>query len=143
MDAHGDGYGDFEGLMRRLDSLAGLGVTCLWLLPFQPTPDRDNGYDISDYYSVDPQRGSGGDFVEFMRQARGRGIRVIMDLVINHTSDQHPWFQVARRNKPSPYRDWYIWSTARSKDFRIALEAYRSRWLRVGNLCYLLQRARR
>lgn len=118
MDANGDGYGDFEGLMRRLDYLAGLGITCLWLLPFQSTPDRDNGYDITDYYGVDPRHGSLGDFVEFMHQARGRGIHVIMDLVINHTSDQHPWFQAARRDKQSPYRDWYVWSKKRPKDFR-------------------------
>lgn len=118
MDANGDGYGDFEGLVRRLDYLAGLGVTCLWLLPFQPTPNLDNGYDISGYYGVDPRHGSLGDFVEFMHQARGRGIHVIMDLVINHTSDQHPWFQAARRDKQSPYRDWYVWSKKRPKDFR-------------------------
>ena len=118
MDANGDGYGDFEGLVRRLDYLAGLGVTCLWLLPFQPTPDRDNGYDITDYYGVDPRHGSLGDFVEFMHQARGRGIRVIMDLVVNHTSDQHPWFKAARSDKRSPYREWYVWSKKRPKNFQ-------------------------
>ena len=118
MDADGDGYGDFEGLVRRLDYLAGLGVTCLWLLPFQPTPDRDNGYDITDYYGVDPRHGSLGDFVEFMHQARGRGIRVIMDLVVNHTSDQHPWFKAARSDKRSPYREWYVWSKKRPKNFQ-------------------------
>jgi maltose alpha-D-glucosyltransferase/alpha-amylase len=115
-DANGDGHGDFAGLMRRLDYLAGLGITCLWLSPFQPSPNRDNGYDITDYYGVDPRYGSLGDFVEFMHQARGRGIRVIMDLVINHTSDQHPWFQAARGDKRSPYREWYIWSARRPKD---------------------------
>lgn len=118
LDANGDGHGDFAGLMHCLDYLAGLGITCLWLSPFQPSPNRDNGYDITDYYSVDPRYGSLGDFVEFMHQARGRGIRVIMDLVINHTSDQHPWFQAARRDKRSPYREWYIWSKERPKDFR-------------------------
>ena len=118
MDANGDGYGDFEGLMRRLDYLAGLGISCLWLLPFQPTPDRDNGYDITDYYGVDPRHGSVGDFVEFMHQAAGRGIRVIMDLVVNHTSDQHPWFKAARSDKHSPYRDWYVWSKKRPKNFQ-------------------------
>jgi maltose alpha-D-glucosyltransferase/alpha-amylase len=109
-DSNGDGIGDFRGLTRRLDYLAGLGVTCLWLLPFYPTPDRDNGYDVKDYYAVDPRLGTLGDFVEFMRQARERGIRVLADLVVNHTSDQHPWFQAARQSKDSPCRDWYVWS---------------------------------
>ena len=118
LDANDDGHGDFEGLMRGLDYLAGLGVTCLWLSPFQPSPNRDNGYDITDYYGVDPRYGSLGDFVEFMHQARGRGLRVIMDLVVNHTSDQHPWFRRARQEKRSPYRDWYIWSKQRPHDFR-------------------------
>jgi maltose alpha-D-glucosyltransferase / alpha-amylase len=110
MDGNGDGIGDFEGLTRRLDYLAGLGVTCLWLLPFYPTPDRDNGYDICDFYNVDPRLGDLGDFVEFMRQARMRGMRVIIDLVINHTSDEHPWFQAARTDPGSKYREYYIWS---------------------------------
>ena len=96
MDSNGDGVGDFEGLMRRLDYLAGLGVTCLWLMPFQTSPRRDDGYDISDYYSVDPRFGTLGDFVDFTHEAKQRGIRVIIDLVVNHTSDQHPWFQEAR-----------------------------------------------
>ncbi|HEV2852636.1 MAG TPA: alpha-amylase family protein [Thermoanaerobaculia bacterium] len=109
-DSNGDGIGDFRGLTRRLDYLASLGVTCLWLLPFYPTPDRDNGYDVKDYYSVDPRLGTLGDFVEFMHQARERGIRVLADLVVNHTSDQHPWFQAARQSKDSPWRDWYVWS---------------------------------
>jgi maltose alpha-D-glucosyltransferase/alpha-amylase len=113
MDANGDGVGDFEGLMRRLDYLAGLGVTALWLMPFQPSPHRDNGYDIQDYYGVDPRYGTLGDFVEFTRQARARGIRVIIDLVINHTSDQHPWFRTARRDSRSKYRDYYCWSPKR------------------------------
>jgi maltose alpha-D-glucosyltransferase/alpha-amylase len=110
MDANGDGVGDFEGLMRRLDYLAGLGITALWLTPFQPSPNRDDGYDISDYYGVDPRHGTLGDFVEFTQQARQRGIRVIIDLVINHTSDQHPWFQEARRDPNARTRDWYYWS---------------------------------
>jgi maltose alpha-D-glucosyltransferase/alpha-amylase len=110
MDANGDGVGDFEGLMRRLDYLAGIGVTALWLMPFQPSPDRDNGYDIQDFYGVDPRFGTPGDFVEFTQQARARGIRVLIDLVINHTSDQHPWFQAARRDPGSKYRDYYCWS---------------------------------
>lgn len=108
-DGNGDGTGDFAGLARRLDHLAGLGVTCLWLMPFYPTPNRDDGYDITDYYSVDPRLGSLGDFVEFVRTARDRGIRVIADLVVNHTSREHPWFKAARSDRRSPYRDWYVW----------------------------------
>ncbi len=110
MDGNGDGTGDFAGLLRRLDYLQGLGVTTLWLTPFQPSPDRDNGYDITDYYGVDPRYGTLGDFVEFTHGCNARGIRVIVDLVVNHTSDQHPWFQAARRDPKSPYRDWYVWS---------------------------------
>jgi maltose alpha-D-glucosyltransferase/alpha-amylase len=110
MDANGDGIGDFAGLMRRLDYLHGLGVTAIWLMPFQPTPLRDDGYDIADYYGVDPRYGTLGDFVEFTHGCKQRGIRVIIDLVVNHTSDQHPWFQQARRDPHSIYRDWYVWS---------------------------------
>lgn len=110
MDANGDGVGDFQGLMRRLDYLHGLGVTAIWLMPFQASPFRDDGYDVSDYYAVDPRYGTLGDFVEFTHAARQRGIRVIIDLVVNHTSDQHSWFQEARRDPDSRYRDWYVWS---------------------------------
>ena len=97
LDANGDGIGDFEGLTRRLDYLEGLGVTAVWLTPFQPSPRRDDGYDISDFYGVDRRFGSGGDFVEFMREADSRGIRVLMDLVVNHTSNEHPWFRERAR----------------------------------------------
>ena len=110
MDANGDGIGDFQGLMRRLDYLHGLGITTIWLMPFQPSPQRDDGYDISDYYGVNSRYGTLGDFVEFTHGAKQRGIRVLMDLVVNHTSNQHPWFQEARRDPDSKYRDWYIWS---------------------------------
>jgi len=113
MDSNGDGVGDFEGLVRRLDYLAGLGVTCLWLHPFQKSPRRDDGYDISDYYQVDPIYGSLGDFVDFTHEAKQRGIRVIIDVVLNHTSDQHPWFKAARKSPSSKYRDYYIWSKKR------------------------------
>jgi maltose alpha-D-glucosyltransferase / alpha-amylase len=113
MDSNGDGTGDFEGLTRRLDYLETLGVDVIWLAPFQPSPNRDNGYDISDYYGVDPRHGSSGDFVEFMHLAKKRGMKVIIDLVVNHTSDRHRWFQEARRSPDSPYRDWYIWSKTR------------------------------
>ena len=110
MDANGDGIGDFKGLLRRLDYLQGLGITTIWLMPFQPSPGKDDGYDISDYYGVDPRYGTLGDFVEFTHGCRQRGIRVIIDLVVNHTSDAHPWFRDARRAKDFPYRDWYVWS---------------------------------
>jgi maltose alpha-D-glucosyltransferase/alpha-amylase len=110
MDANGDGIGDFKGLLRRLDYLHGLGITTIWLMPFQTSPGRDDGYDIADYYSVDPRYGTLGDFVEFAHGCKQRGIRIIIDLVVNHTSDQHHWFKEARRDKASPYRDWYVWS---------------------------------
>src|SRR3954451_6273167 len=109
MDWNDDGMGDFTGLAERLDYLAELGVTCLWLMPFYPTTDRDDGYDITDYYGVDPRLGSAGDFVEVVRTARDRGMRVIIDLVVNHTSDRHPWFRAARSSRTSPYRDFYVW----------------------------------
>jgi maltose alpha-D-glucosyltransferase / alpha-amylase len=110
MDANGDGIGDFKGLLRRLDYLHGLGITAIWLMPFQPSPSRDDGYDITDYYGVDPRYGTLGDFVEFAQGCQQRGIRVIIDLVVNHSSDLHPWFLSARSSKKSPYRDWYVWS---------------------------------
>ena len=110
MDSNGDGVGDFPGLTRRLDYLNGLGVTTLWLMPFQPSPQRDDGYDVADYYGIDPRYGTLGDFVEFTHAAKQRGMRVIIDLVVNHTSNQHPWFKDACRDPASPYRDWYVWS---------------------------------
>jgi maltose alpha-D-glucosyltransferase/alpha-amylase len=110
MDSDADGVGDFPGLIQRIDHLAGLGVTCLWLMPFFPSPNLDDGYDISDYYSIDPRFGTMGDFVAFIHAAGERGIRVIIDLVVNHTSDQHPWFQDALSGKQARHRDWYVWS---------------------------------
>jgi trehalose synthase len=109
LDSDGDGVGDMQGLAQRIDYLAQLGVTCLWLMPFYPTPDRDDGYDITDFYGVDPRLGNHGEFVEMIRTAHDRGMRVIVDLVVNHTSDRHPWFQKAKRSVNSPYRDYYIW----------------------------------
>ena len=116
MDANGDGIGDFQGLMRRLDYLQGLGVTAIWLMPFQTSPGRDDGYDVSDYYGANLAYGTLGDFVEFTHGASQRGIRVIIDLVVNHTSNEHPWFQQARRDPQSKYRDWYVWSKKRPAD---------------------------
>lgn len=117
MDVNGDGTGDFEGLARRLDYLHALGVDTVWLAPFQPTPNKDNGYDIYDYYGVDPRHGSSGEFVEFMHKANKLGINVIIDLVVNHTSDEHPWFQEARSSDQSRYRNWYIWSPKKPSDW--------------------------
>ena len=117
VDADGDGIGDFAGLTRKLDYLAGLGVTCVWLQPFYPSPNRDNGYDVADYYNVHSKHGTLGEFTEFMNHAEQLGMRVIVDLVVNHTSNRHPWFQQARRDPRSPYRDWYVWSKKRPKDW--------------------------
>lgn len=117
LDANGDGVGDFEGLINRLDYLEYLGIDAVWLAPFQPSPMRDNGYDVADYYGVDPQYGSLGDFVQFMHEAEKRGIKVLMDVVINHTSDEHPWFQHARSSRESPFRDWYVWSKKRPNNW--------------------------
>jgi maltose alpha-D-glucosyltransferase / alpha-amylase len=110
-DSDGDGIGDFKGLTQKLDFLADLGVTALWLLPFYPSPLRDDGYDIADYMDVHTSYGTIDDFREFLDAAHARGLRVITELVINHTSDQHFWFQRARRApKGSPERDYYVWS---------------------------------
>ncbi|GAB2948365.1 alpha-amylase family protein [Nonomuraea fastidiosa] len=115
-DGNGDGVGDFRGLTQQIDYLAGLGVTCLWLMPFFPTPNQDDGYDITDFYTVDPRLGTLGDFVEFMRTAHDRGLRVIADLVVNHTSDRHPWFVESRSSRDSPLRDWYVWNDVPEPD---------------------------
>lgn len=117
MDANGDGIGDFEGLCARLDYLHALGVDTIWLAPFQPTPNRDNGYDISDYYGVDPRHGCSGDFVSFMHRAKQLGMKVIIDLVVNHTSDEHPWFKDSRSSKDSKHRNWYVWEDKRPSDY--------------------------
>ena len=113
LDSNGDGIGDFGGLTRKLDYLAGLGVTCLWLQPFYPSPNKDNGYDVEDFYNVHPKHGTLGEFTDFMNHAEQLGMRVIVDLVVNHTSTRHPWFQQARKDPASPYRDWYVWSKKR------------------------------
>jgi len=109
-DSNGDGIGDFIGLTQRLDYLEQLGIDTLWLMPFFPSPLRDDGYDIADYYSVHPSYGTLGDFKAFLNAAHQRNIRVVVELVLNHTSDQHPWFQESRKSLDNPRRDWYVWS---------------------------------
>jgi maltose alpha-D-glucosyltransferase / alpha-amylase len=113
-DGDSDGNGDFKGLTERLDYLQWLGVDCIWLLPMYPSPLRDGGYDVSDYFQILPDYGTLGDFIQFIEEAHNRGMKVIADLVMNHTSDAHPWFQESR--KPgSPKRDWYVWSDTDQK----------------------------
>lgn len=109
-DSNGDGIGDFVGLTQRIPYLSDLGITCIWLLPFYCTPDEDNGYDISDYYLVSESVGTRDEFLAFLHKAGEHGIRVIIDLVVNHTSDQHPWFQAARHDNKCRYRDYYVWN---------------------------------
>ena len=131
-DANADGMGDFQGLIDRLDYLQDLGVTAIWLLPFYPSPQRDGGYDISDYYNINPDYGTVKQFKKLMKLAHERGLKVITELVINHTSDQHPWFQRARKAPPgSKYRDYYVWSDTPDKyqDVRIIFQDFEaSNW---------------
>ena len=114
-DSNGDGIGDFQGLAQKLDYVQELGVNTVWLMPFFPSPLRDDGYDISDYRSVHPRYGTLEDFKKFLAMAHERGLRVIIELVANHTSDQHPWFQESRSSQDNPKRDWYVWSDTDSK----------------------------
>jgi maltose alpha-D-glucosyltransferase / alpha-amylase len=114
-DSNGDGIGDFQGLAQKLDYVQELGVNTIWLMPFFPSPLRDDGYDISDYRSVHPRYGTLEDFKKFLAMAHERGLRVIIELVANHTSDQHPWFQESRSSQDNPKRDWYVWSDTDSK----------------------------
>jgi maltose alpha-D-glucosyltransferase/alpha-amylase len=130
-DSNDDGIGDFKGLTSRLDYLQELGVDCLWLLPMYPSPFRDDGYDIAEYYSIHPSYGTLDDFRAFLGAAHARGLRVITELVLNHTSDQHPWFKDARSSRDSPRRDWYVWSDTddRYPDVRIIfLDTEQSNW---------------
>src|SRR5437660_1068587 len=131
-DSNDDGIGDFPGLISKLDYIGDLGVNAIWLLPFYPSPRLDDGYDISDYRDVHPEYGTLSDFRQFVRAAHARGIRVITELVVNHTSDQHPWFQRARRAKPgSPLRNFYVWSDNDQKYAGtriIFIDAERSNW---------------
>ncbi len=129
-DSNADGYGDFKGLTEKLDHLEWLGVDCLWLLPFYQSPLQDGGYDISDFYSILPEYGNLNDFMEFLEEAHTRGMRVIADFVMNHTSDQHPWFQESIKPN-SPKRDWYVWSDDDTKysDARIIfVDSEKSNW---------------
>ncbi|MFZ5820989.1 MAG: maltose alpha-D-glucosyltransferase [Chloroflexota bacterium] len=114
-DSNGDGRGDLAGVVQKLDYLQALGVTCLWLLPLYPSPLKDDGYDIANYYDIHPDYGTLDDFKTLVDEAHKRNLRIIMDLVLNHTSDQHPWFQAARSSRTSPYRDYYVWSDTDQK----------------------------
>src|SRR5512133_614679 len=128
-DSNADGVGDFRGLEDKLDYLRDLGITAIWLLPFYPSPLKDDGYDIADYYSINPLFGTLSDFKAFLRQAHARGLRVITELVVNHTSDQHPWFQRSRRAPPGdPFREFYVWSDSPEKyrDTRIIFRDFES-----------------
>ncbi|MGC1779949.1 MAG: maltose alpha-D-glucosyltransferase [Xanthobacteraceae bacterium] len=131
-DSNGDGIGDFQGLISKLDYIADLGVNAIWLLPFYPSPLLDDGYDISEYRAVHPDYGTLADFRQFVREAHARNIRVITELIVNHTSDQHPWFQRARKAKPgSPWRDYYVWSDTDQKYAGtriIFIDTERSNW---------------
>ena len=133
-DSDGDGIGDFQGLIGKLDYLRDLGVTAIWLLPFFPSPLKDDGYDIADYTSVHPAYGTIDDFRTFLDEAHQRGLRVIIELVLNHTSDQHPWFQRARRAPAgSTERDFYVWSDSPEKygEARVIFQDYEgSNWAR-------------
>lgn len=119
-DSDDDGVGDLKGLISKLEYISGLGADAIWLAPFQPTPNKDDGYDVSDYYSVDKRLGTMEDFVELIRRAESLNIRILMDLVVNHTSDQHPWFAAAR-DKNSSYRDWYTWSDEKPDNFNVGM----------------------
>ncbi len=114
-DSNGDGHGDLRGLVEKLDYLQELGVDCLWLLPYYPSPLKDDGYDVAGYYNILPEYGTLDDLRALLDAAHARGMRVIADLVMNHTSDQHPWFQAARADRNSPYRDYYVWSDSDQK----------------------------
>src|SRR3989337_2235540 len=115
-DSDADGIGDFKGLIQKLDYLEDLGINTLWLLPFYPSPLKDDGYDVTDYYDVHPDYGTLADFKLFLKEAHNRGIRVVIELILNHTSDQHAWFKKARKSKPgSRYREFYVWSETPDK----------------------------
>jgi maltose alpha-D-glucosyltransferase/alpha-amylase len=130
-DSDGDGNGDLQGLIQKLDYIMELGVDCLWLLPIYPSPLKDDGYDIADYYGVLSEYGTIEDFKALLNAVHEHGMRLIIDLVLNHTSDQHPWFQASRKSRTSPYRDYYVWSDSDEKyqDARIIfLDTESSNW---------------
>jgi maltose alpha-D-glucosyltransferase/alpha-amylase len=130
-DSNGDGIGDFQGLEQKLDYLQELGINAIWLMPFFPSPLRDDGYDIADYRTVHPSYGTLEDFHKLLESAHERGIRVIIEMVLNHTSDQHPWFRESRSSRDNPYRDWYVWSDTdtRYQGTRIIfLDTEKSNW---------------
>ncbi len=131
-DSNGDGVGDFRGLTARLDYIRDLGVDCLWILPMYPSPFRDDGYDIADYGSIHPSYGTLDDFREFLAAAHERGLKVITELVLNHTSDQHQWFKEARRSRDDPRRDWYVWSDSDRKYRGRSHHLQRYRALQLG-----------
>ena len=144
-DSNADGIGDFPGLTQKLDYLQELGTTALWLMPFFPSPLRDDGYDIADYRSVHPSYGTLDDFKKFLTGAHERGIRVIIELVLNHTSDQHPWFQESRTSRDNPKRDWYVWSETdnRYKGTRIIfLDTEMSNWACAAECRWTLEISR-
>ncbi|MBN1666318.1 MAG: maltose alpha-D-glucosyltransferase [Anaerolineales bacterium] len=130
-DSNADGHGDLRGLIEKLDYIQELGVDCIWLLPIYPSPLEDDGYDIADYYGIHPDYGNLDDFKTLVEAAHSRGLRLIADLVVNHTSDQHPWFQAARKDPDSPYRDYYVWSDTDEKYQQariIFLDTEQSNW---------------
>ncbi|MEX2553136.1 MAG: alpha-amylase family glycosyl hydrolase, partial [Actinomycetota bacterium] len=130
-DANHDGTGDIRGLMNKLDYLRWLGVDCIWLLPFYQSPLRDGGYDISDFFFVLPEYGDLADVVELIDEVHKRGMHIIADMVMNHTSDQHPWFQESRQSRDNPKADWYVWNeddTKWSEARVIFLDTERSNW---------------
>lgn len=130
-DSNGDGNGDFRGAIKKLDHIQSLGVNCIWVMPMYPSPLKDDGYDVADYLGIHPDYGTLADFKAFLDAAHARGLKVVTDMVMNHTSDQHPWFQAARQDKHSPYRDYYVWSDTGSEyaDARIIfLDTEPSNW---------------
>lgn len=130
-DSNADGHGDLRGLTQKLDYLQDLGIDCLWLLPTYPSPLLDDGYDIADYYGIHPDYGSLQDFKDLVAAVHARGMRIVIDLILNHTSNQHPWFQAARADRDSTYRDYYVWSDTdqRYEDARIIfLDTEKSNW---------------
>ena len=134
-DGNADGVGDFQGILEKLDYIEDLGVTAIWLLPFYPSPLKDDGYDITDYFNIHSDYGDLKTFRRFLREAHKRGIRIIIEMVLNHTSDKHPWFQKARSSRPgSVWRDYYVWSDTTDKygDARIIFEDFETLKLDMG-----------